>query len=203
MANTNKKYYQLVQTHLIESSDLKRQVAQQCINSILTAGHLIIDTFKAGNKILICGNGGSAADSQHMAGEFVCMLNKSFNRPGLPALALTTDTSILTAYANDFDFDGIFERQVQALGKPNDLLICISTSGNSKNIIFSIKKARQNKLRTLALTGKRGKIQKMVDIVIAVPSTNTQYIQETHIAIEHILCELVELHLFAKKNSKL
>ncbi len=200
MANIDEMYYKLVRTHLLESSKIKQQVADQCIKSILAAIKLIIHTFNGGNKVLICGNGGSAADSQHMAGEFVCMLNKALNRPGLPAIALTTDTSILTAYANDIDFNKVFERQLQALGQPGDLLIGISTSGNSANVIFAMKKAKISKMQTVALIGHGGKLAKIADIAIAVPSANTQYIQESHIAIEHIICELVEYNLFSEKK---
>lgn len=202
MARIDRDYREKIQTRLLESAETKQKTAQTCLESILAATQLIIGTFKSGNKVMICGNGGSAADSQHMAGEFVCVLNKAFDRPGLPAIALTTDTSVLTAHANDIHFDGIFERQVQALGKPNDLLIGISTSGNSKNVIAAFKKAKSSKIHTLALTGNDGKLQKMADITIAVPNTNTQYIQETHMAIEHILCELVEDYLFTEKRIK-
>ncbi len=149
---------------------------------------------------MICGNGGSAADSQHMAAEFVCILNKSFDRPGLPAIALTTDTSILTANANDIGFENIFKRQVLALGKPGDLLIAISTSGNSQNVLVAAKAAKTAKIHTISLTGNSGELQKITDVALCVPSTNTQYIQESHIAIEHILCELVEEHLFGDKK---
>ena len=190
-----------IQTRLVESAQVKEKTAIDCMDSILAAIELIINTFNSGNKILICGNGGSAADSQHMAGEFVCILNKAINRPGLPAIALTTDTSVLTAYANDVHFDKIFQRQIQALGKPNDLLICISTSGNSKNIMEAVEMAKTTNLHTIALTGNHGELQKIVDVAIAIPSTNTQYIQETHIAVEHVLCELVEDFMFAQKKS--
>lgn len=199
MSKISGKYRNRVRSHLLESSDVKKKVAEQCLESILKAVQLIVNTFESGGKVMICGNGGSAADSQHMAGEFVCSLNKTFNRPGLPALALTTDTSILTAQANDRHFDGVFERQVQALGKPNDLLIGISTSGNSKNIINALRTAKQNKLYTIALTGNNGKISKIANITISIPSNNTQYIQETFLSVEHILCELVEQSLFGKK----
>jgi phosphoheptose isomerase len=201
MTNNN-KYREKIQKRLLESADVKKKVAEQCIESISEATRLIINTFKSGNKVMICGNGGSAADSQHMAGEFVCALNKSFDRPGLPAIALTTDTSILTAYTNDFNFDGIFKRQVQALGKPKDLLIGISTSGKSKNVIEAFKMARSKKISTLALTGKKGLLDKLSNITISVPDSNTQYIQESHLAIEHILCELVEEHFFNTKVNK-
>lgn len=200
MAKTDQIFRLKIQTHLQESSEVKMQTIQKCTDSILTSVQQITNTFNSGRKVLICGNGGSAADSQHMAAEFVCMLNKTFNRPGLPAIALTTDTSILTAYANDVDFNKVFERQVQALGQPGDLLIGISTSGNSTNVILALKRAKLSKIHTIALVGHGGKLGKMANITISVPSTNTQYIQETHISIEHIICGLVEEQLFAKKD---
>lgn len=199
MVNVDKAYYKLIQTRLVESAQVKQKAAEKCINSIYAAIELITNTFKSNNKVLICGNGGSAADSQHMAGEFVCILNKSFDRAGLPAIALTTDTSILTAYANDMGFENIFRRQVQALGNEGDTLVAISTSGNSSNILSAVKYAKATKIHTIALTGDNGKLAKIVDIAIKIPSNNTQYIQESHIAIEHIICELVELHLYGNK----
>lgn len=202
MTKISTKYRDQVRKRLLESADVKKKVAEQGLESILRAAQLIVDTFESGGKVMICGNGGSAADSQHMAGEFVCILNKGFDRPGLPAIALTTDTSILTAHANDLGFEKIFRRQVLALGRPNDLLIAISTSGNSQNILVAVKAAKSAKIRTIALTGKNGKLKKMADISLSVPSTMTQYIQESHIAIEHILCELVEHHFFDKKIRK-
>ena len=201
MTKIKKEYGDKVRKHLLESAEVKKRVAEDCIESILGATQLIVDTFESGGKIMICGNGGSAADSQHMAGEFICALNKTFNRPGFPAIALTTDTSILTAYANDINFDGIFERQVQALGKPHDLLVGISTSGTSKNVLAALKMAKSLKLKTLALTGENETLSKMADITISVSSSNTQYIQESHLAIEHIVCELVEDHFFGTKNT--
>ncbi len=199
MTKISRNYRDKVRKHLLESADVKKKVAEECLESILEAYQLMVDTFESGGKVMICGNGGSAADSQHMAGEFVCLLNKAFERPGLPAIALTTDTSILTAYANDFSFEGIFKRQVLALGRPGDLLIAISTSGNSPNILVAAKAARLANIRTIALTGKNGKLQKLVDVALCVPSTMTQYIQESHLVIEHILCELVEHHIFGAK----
>jgi phosphoheptose isomerase len=196
------KYHDKVQKRLLESANVKKKVAQECTESIIDAAQLIVDTFEFGCKVMICGNGGSAADSQHMAGEFICILNKAFDRPGLPALALTTDTSILTAHANDMGFENVFKRQVNALGKPGDLLIAISTSGNSPNILVAAEAAKSAKMHTVALTGKSGKLKKIVDVAICVPSNMTQYIQESHIAIEHILCELVEHHFFVKIGKK-
>lgn len=202
MIKISEKYRDRVKNHLLESSNIKKRVAEECLESILAASQLIVDVFASGKKVLICGNGGSAADSQHMAGEFICILNKTFNRPGLPAIALTTDTSILTAYANDMGFEKIFKRQIQALGKEGDVLIAISTSGKSPNIITAIKYAKLAKFHTIALTGKSGKLKNLADIPIMVPSSHTQYIQESHISIIHIICELVEDHLFGSKANK-
>lgn len=202
MTKISQRYGVHVLKRLEESAEVKKKVADTCIESILQATQLIIDTFKSGGKVLLCGNGGSAADCQHMATELVNTLSKVFFRPSLPAFALTTDTSVITSFANDFGFDGVFERQVQGLGKPNDLLIGISTSGNSKNVVRAIKAAKVLKMRTLALTGTTGILQKLANVAICVPSRNTQYIQEAHLSIEHILCELVEYDLFERTKKK-
>ena len=188
-------------SHLQESADLKQKVAKRCFPSILEAVNLIVKTFQNGNKVLLCGNGGSAADCQHMAAEFVSRLTKEFERPGLPAIALTTDTSFLTAFANDLGFDGIFERQVQALGKPGDLLIGISTSGNSANVIRAVNAARELEIKTIGLMGEGGVLDKQVDCAIAVPSRNTQYIQETLLSLEHILCDLTEQSMYVLEDN--
>ena len=184
------------QAHLLESAEIKRKVADKCLDSILAVAQLIAEAFRSGGKVLLCGNGGSAADCQHMAAEFVNRLTKDVERPGLPAIALTTDTSFLTAFANDFAFEGVFERQVQTLGKPGDVLIGISTSGNSANVVRAMEAARAANMQTIALTGDSGRLVHMADVAISVPSTNTQYIQEAHLAIEHVLCDLVESSLF-------
>jgi phosphoheptose isomerase len=185
-----------VKKHLLESAEVKRQVAENSLGAILAAADLIAASFRAGGKLLICGNGGSAADCQHMAAEFVSRLTKDFERPGLPAVALTTDTSFLTAFANDCGFDGIFARQVQALGKAGDVLLGISTSGNSENVVRAVEVARTQGIHTLALVGAQGRLAQVVDVAIAVPAVNTQHTQEAHVAIEHILCDLVERSLF-------
>lgn len=202
MSKISGKYRNSVRNHLLESADVKKKVVEGCMESILEATQLIVDTFESGGKVMICGNGGSAADSQHMAGEFICVLNKTFDRPGLPAIALTTDTSILTAHANDLGFEEVFKRQVDALGRTGDLLIAISTSGSSPNILVAAKAAKSAKIRIISLTGKNGKLQKIADVAICVPSLNTQYIQESHLTIEHILCEMVEHHFFGIKKNK-
>jgi D-sedoheptulose 7-phosphate isomerase len=166
------------------------------LGSIVAASELIAGAFRSGSKVLLCGNGGSAADCQHMATEFVSRLTGDFERPGLPAIALTTDTSFLTAYSNDCGFDGIFERQVSALGKTGDVLIGISTSGNSENVIRAVRAAKIANMQTVALTGEEGRLGPMAHVAIVVPSKDTQHIQEAHLAIEHILCHLVEWSVF-------
>jgi D-sedoheptulose 7-phosphate isomerase len=190
-----------VHTYLLESAEIKRQVAENCLDSILTAASLITDAFRSEAKMLLCGNGGSAADCQHLAAEFVGVLRKDFKRAGLPAIALTTDTSFLTAYANDWGFDGVFEHQVRALGRPGDVLIGISTSGNSANVIRAVEAAQTIGIRTIALTGNGGRLPVMAEVAISVPSSDTQHIQEAHLAIEHVICELVERQLFPRDES--
>lgn len=202
MAKPNKIYRRKAETHLLESIKVKQLTIQKCMDSILSAAQLIVNTFLSGGKVLLCGNGGSAADCQHMATEFVNTLDKNFFRPTLPAFALTTDSSVMTSFSNDFGFDGVFERQVQGLGKQNDLLIGISTSGNSKNVIRAVKAAKTLKMHTLALTGSRGELQKIADVAVCIPSSNTQYIQESLLSVEHILCELVEHYLFVGIKKK-
>lgn len=182
--------------HLLESADIKRRVVETRLEPIVVAAHLIAETFRSGGKVLLCGNGGSAADSQHMAAEFVSRLSSDFARPGLPAIALTTDTSFLTAYANDYSFEGVFERQVQALGKPGDILIGISTSGESGNIVRAMRVAKAIGMHTIALTGESGQMARIAHVAISVPSQNTQHVQEAHLVIEHIICSLVEHLLF-------
>jgi len=183
--------------YLRASAEIKRRTAETCEDSIIAGADLIVQAFRANAKVLLCGNGGSAADCQHMAAEFVSRLTKDFERPGLPAIALTTDTSFLTGFANDCGFDGVFERQVQALGRPGDVLIGISTSGNSPNVVRAVCRARTDGLRTVVLTGAQGKLSSLADVAISVPSTDTQHIQEAHLAIEHLLCWLVERDLFS------
>ena len=185
-----------VQAYLIESAEVTRKVSETCVGSIIAGADLITDTFKSGGKLLLCGNGGSAADCQHMATELTSRLSKEFERPGLPAIALTTDTSFLTAYSNDYEFQGVFERQVYALGRAGDALIGISTSGNSDNVCRAMEAAKKANMRSIALTGSGGRLGKLADIAIQVPCSDTQYIQEAHLAIEHILCYLVERGVF-------
>jgi D-sedoheptulose 7-phosphate isomerase len=194
--------FNLARKHLLKSADLKRRTSETCLNSIVAAAEMIAEAFRGGQKIMLCGNGGSAADCQHLATEFVSRLTREFERPGLPAIALTTDTSFLTAYANDCGYDGVFERQVRALGKAGDVLIAISTSGNSVNVINAVEAARSAGLHTIALTGDSGRLNEMADVCIAVPSSNTNHIQEAHLALEHTLCFLVEWLLFPEARTR-
>lgn len=182
--------------HVAASIETKQKVLAQCEDSLIAAAEALTSSLTAGGKILLCGNGGSAADCQHIAAEFVSVLNQSFLRPGLPAIALTTDSSIITASANDFGFEGIFERQVQALGRPGDSLIGISTSGNSPNVVRAMVYARAHAIKTIGMTGCRDcKLAAGADICLAAPSAVTQFIQESHIMMGHILCDLVEQSL--------
>lgn len=162
---------------------------------VLRMGHLLIDRYEAGNKLLVAGNGGSAADAQHIAAEFVSRFN--FDRPGLPALALTTDTSILTAVGNDYGYDQLFRRQLEANGITGDIFLGISTSGNSPNILQALEAARLKGITTFGLTGQTGgKMRELCDYCLCVPSTDTPRIQEAHILIGHTLCAMVELAMF-------
>lgn len=163
-----------------------------CSQEILDSALLIVNCLKNGGKLLICGNGGSAADSQHFAAEFVSTFSKKIKRPSYPAIALTTDTSIITAYANDFSFEGIFSRQVESLGQEGDVLIVLTTSGSSNNCLMAVEQARKQGLKTLAFTKFGGEIAKKVDVSIQVPSSDTQHIQECHLISYHIVAGLVE-----------
>ncbi len=189
--------FRKIEVHLLQSAEIKRQTAASCAGSIAKAADLIAGAFLTGGKLLLCGNGGSAADCQHMAAEFVSRLSKDLDRRALPAIALTTDTSFLTAFSNDCGFEGIFERQVEALGSAGDVLIGISTSGNSANVIRAVEAARKRNMPTIALTGNGGRLTAIADVVIGVPSADTQHIQEAHLVVEHIVCELVEVMLFS------
>ncbi len=188
--------FQRAQNHLLKSAEVKCATADYCLEDIVTAAERIVDTFRIGNKLLLCGNGGSAADCQHMATEFTSRLTKEFVRPALPAIALTLDSSFLTGFANDYGFDDVFVRLVEAFGKPGDVLLGISTSGNSTNVIRAVQAARSRQLITIALMGNGGALRDLVDVAITVPNDSTQYIQEAHLAVEHIICDLVEQALY-------
>ena len=182
---------------LHESAETKNKIAERCSADISKAIDLVIKALNQKKKILLCGNGGSAADAQHLATEFVIRLSPTIKRPGLPAIALTTDTSNLTAGANDFGYDEVFARSVEALGNEGDILIGISTSGNSASVNNAFAKAKQQKMVTIALLGKDGgKSKEVVDLAIIVPSNDTQRIQEGHITIGHIIFQEVEQEMF-------
>jgi D-sedoheptulose 7-phosphate isomerase len=185
-----------VREHLRTSAALQGAVEEQCLDAILAAARTIASALRGGGKLLLCGNGGSAADCQHMAGELVSRLSADFPRPPLPAVALTTDSSILTALSNDFGFEGVFARQVQALGRSGDVLLGISTSGTSPNVLRAVEAARRIPMATIALTGTQGRLKVLADVAITVPSDSVQHMQEAHLGIEHILCYLVERDLY-------
>jgi D-sedoheptulose 7-phosphate isomerase len=183
--------------NLRESAETKTAMIEACTDDILSAAEFVVRCFKSGNKLLLCGNGGSAADAQHIATEFVIRLSPQTTRPALPAIALTTDTSYLTAGSNDLGYEHVFARAVEALGRENDILLAISTSGNSENIINAIKLASSKKIITIGLLGHiGGKAKPLCTHSIVIPSDNTQRIQEGHITVGHILCEIVEKELF-------
>jgi D-sedoheptulose 7-phosphate isomerase len=163
-----------------------------CNQEIVDSALLIVSCFNNGGKVLICGNGGSAADSQHFAAEFVSSFSKKIKRRSYPAIALTTDTSVITSYANDFSFDDIFARQIESLGQKDDILIVFTTSGSSGNCLSAVDQAKKQGLKTLAFTCLGGEITKKVDLSIRVPSNDTQHIQECHVVAYHIIAGLVE-----------
>ncbi len=185
---------QRVISELLEGSEVLRQMASCLVDEIVSVAEHIITTLHAGGKVIVCGNGGSAADAQHFAAELVGRFRRE--RPGWAALALTVDSSVLTSLGNDYGFAQVFARQVQALGRPEDLLVAISTSGHSANVLAAVQVASGLGLRTVGLTGAGGgKLAELVDHHLAVPSTNTAFIQQGHIAVLHLLCELVEERL--------
>ena len=182
---------------LVESSETKLKMQKACSSDILSAVDLLVNAYKNNGKVLLCGNGGSAADCQHIATELMIRLNHQISRPALAAIALTTDSSNLTAGGNDIGYENVFARNIQGLGSKGDVLIAISTSGNSANIIKAVDMAKQKKLKTIGfLGGSGGKLKTMVDIPILIPSSNVQRIQEGHITVAHIICELTELELY-------
>jgi len=187
-----------IRESLEASAATKKAILNSCFDDVSRAVTVVRDALKNDNKILFCGNGGSAADSQHLATEFTIRLNHDIKRRGLPAIALTTDTSALTAGGNDIGFENTFARLVEALGRKGDILVAISTSGNSENIIRAVEKAHENGMFVIGLLGKDGgKLKVKCDLPIVVTSDNTQRIQEGHITIGHIVSELVEMELYA------
>lgn len=182
---------------LTESSETKLKIIDECSEDIISASELIIDAFRSGNKLLLCGNGGSAADCQHIAAELVIRMSHKIKRPALPAIALTTDTSYLTAGGNDIGFENVFARGVEGLGSAGDVLLAISTSGNSGNVIKAVEMAKSKGMKTIGfLGGNGGKLKLIVDKPIVIPSSNVQRIQEGHITVAHIICEIIEEELY-------
>ena len=182
---------------LNESSETKQKIERDCKEDIIRAVDQLVKSFKNGNKLLLCGNGGSAADCQHIAAELVIRLSHNIKRPALPAIALTTDTSNLTAGGNDIGFDNVFARSIEGIGNKGDVLLAISTSGNSTNVIKAVEMAKSKGMKTLGLLGgSGGKLKSSLDLSITIPSTNVQRIQEGHITVAHIICEIVEKELY-------
>ena len=178
-----------------ESIETKRAFFESHSARVLEAASMIVGSVKAGGKLLVLGNGGSAADAQHIAAELVNRLTG--DRPPIAAIALTTDTSILTSIGNDSSFDEVFERQVRALGRAGDVVLAISTSGNSPNVLRAVSAARELNIKTIGMTGRSGgKLAVLADVALVVDAESTQRIQETHITIGHVLCELIEESLF-------
>ena len=194
---------QRIQQQFFDSADLKYQSAEALAKPIAEAAGALIGCITAGGKVLVCGNGGSASDAQHFAAEFVGRFERE--RPGLAAIALTTDTSILTAVGNDYDFSQVFAKQVQALGAPGDVLIAISTSGNSANVLAAVDAARAKDMTVIALTGRGGgKLREKLndtDVHVCVPHDRTARIQEVHLLVVHCLCDAVDLQLLGEQDS--
>jgi len=173
--------------------DVKRLLAEECAEDILRIGNLLAQISNDDGLIMLCGNGGSAADAQHIAAELVVRLRSSVDRDAIGALALTVDTSILTAAGNDYGFENIFARQVEAYGREGDVLIAISTSGNSENVIAAVEAANEEDIHTIGLLGgSGGALKDLVDDAVIVPATDTARIQESHILIGHIWCMMIE-----------
>jgi len=180
-----------IEHQLHESSEIIRLIAETSADRIAEVAALIADCMRSGGKAIFFGNGGSASDAQHLAGELVGRFR--IERNALPALSLTTNTSIITAIANDYEYNMIFARQVEALGRKTDVVVGISTSGNSPNVVAGIRKAKQIGAKAIGLTGRDGgKIAEIADITLTVPSSDTPRIQEAHIVIGHIICDIVE-----------
>jgi D-sedoheptulose 7-phosphate isomerase len=194
---TTTKREKFIQDSLNESAETKKKILAECSSDISKAVDIIIGALKSKKKILLCGNGGSAADCQHMATELVIRLSHDMDRPAIPAIALTTDTSNLTAGSNDLGYENVFARSIEALGNPGDILIALTTSGTSENINRALRQAKERGLVSIGLLGKNGgKAKALCDHAVIVPSNDTQRIQEGHITIGHIICGLVEQEMY-------
>ncbi len=188
----------VIEDHIRASIDTKVQLLgdKNLVSNIETVTRLCIDAFKRGNKVIFAGNGGSAADAQHLAAEFVSRFE--YDRPGLPSLSLSTDTSMITAIGNDYGYENLFKRQLQAQSRPGDIFVGITTSGNSKNIVAAIESCKELGVTSVALCGAVGRVHEISNHVLAVPSRHTPRIQECHILIGHIICGLVEQAIFPR-----
>lgn len=186
----------LIDTRFSEILDIIPKFKEHAHNQMLEVAEILSSAFRNRSKVLICGNGGSAADAQHLAAEFVNAFSRDITRYALPAIALTTDTSVLTSISNDFSFNSVFSRQIEALGNKGDVLITFTTSGTSENCLQAVEAAKAKEMTTIAFTKANAKISSNVDIAIEVPSENTQHIQENHILAYHIITELVENTIF-------
>jgi D-sedoheptulose 7-phosphate isomerase len=195
----------MLKTIILEELNSHTKIINETITEnsrlIETLANIIIECFQKGNKLLLCGNGGSAADAQHFAAEFINRFR--FDRNALPAIALTTDSSILTCISNDSEFENIFSRQIDAIGNNGDILISISTSGHSKNILKALKSSRSKKLISIGFTGEKGRktMSKLCDYCLVVPSSDTARIQEIHEFILHVICGMVESQLFKERDN--
>lgn len=194
---------QRIQQQFFDSADLKYAAAEILAKPIADAVSAVVGAITGGGKVLACGNGGSASDAQHFAAEFIGRFERE--RPGLAAIALTTDTSIITAVGNDYSFDAIFSKQVQALGNPGDVLLAISTSGNSSNVLAAVEAAHAKEMTVIALTGRGGgKMRDQLletDVHICVPHERTARIQEVHLLVLHCLCDAVDLQLLGEQDN--
>jgi D-sedoheptulose 7-phosphate isomerase len=185
-----------IETHFREAEETFRQFRSTSAESLCAGAAMISNAFREGRKLLLCGNGGSAADAQHIAAELVCRLSANRERKALPAIALTTDTSILTAHSNDYDFDTVFSRQIEALGNVGDVLLAISTSGNSGNVVQAAYTAREKGMQVLSFTGNPGNLAELSDVIVSIPGATTMRVQECHLVGYHVLCDLIETLLF-------
>lgn len=192
---------ELIKNKFKDLKELLNNFEIEASDSINSTANLIAESFRNGNKILTCGNGGSASDAQHFAAEFVNSFSKTINRVALPAISLTSDSSVLTSIANDKNFESVFSRQVEAFGKPGDVLVVFTTSGESKNCLKALETAKRLSLKTVSFTQKNKISAKISDMLIEVPSSDTQTIQECHIVAYHIIAELVEKILFTGEAS--
>ena len=191
----------MIRKHIQKSIEIRNSMLDTITGDIEKAGKIIIETYKAKGKLLACGNGGSAADAQHIAAELLIRFKGDHIRPSLPALSLASDSSVITAAGNDFGADYIFSRQIEGLGKPEDCLLAITTSGNSPNILHALQAAKKHQLKTILLTGRTGgNLLKdhgdILDAVVCIPADETAHVQEAHIMTGHLLCSMIEKELF-------